>query len=941
MTQEQITDQIAFSLDLLGERTKYHYTCKNYTTQDVKNGFVSKDQLISLLTTLNLTGYTCWVSINNKETDSVEGVTELNVFWNDIDSRPKGVTDRPATKEEKEQALKRAEKFKHYIESQYAAIGFIADSGNGFHVWFPLPTYVLVPEMRKQVNDKMRAFAIMCSSQVGADIDKTYDISRRATLIGLKNNKLHNQPLKTGWHETYLSQGYTAAKQLTQHARTTNANLLNEILNTATPKEERLKEFTTTNTNHIDIETLLNTNEKFRDLYKDGNKEKYNYTDRSTPEMSLVTTLILEGFNDCEINTIMMSCALGKWQNDTEHYRKFTIEKARIKAGKTIAEKKQLDEVWNKEKTKQLLSGIPVTENNDDKPVNPIDIAEQIMKKYTFVTDAFDTKSRPLWIYDPKKGIYSNDIENIIKDEIVPILGKEYRAHYYTDIEDYIHHHPTTKPVKLNQHPELIGTKNCIVNIRTKETIKFEDAKNIYVTSSIQWTYNPDADCPKIKKFLKEILDPDQQLVMQEWSGFLLYRDYEHKSILITKGAKDTGKTLHQNINIALIGQNNNTGVTMQQITSSRFHTAELYGKLGNLADDMPTSLIENTGTLKKTSGRGIITGEKKGKDPFDFVNYAKHWFTCNQLPKLKTEEDYNATWGRIILMIYQYPKTHCKNTKLQTELITDEEMSGYLNYAIEGFQRLDRNGKFSSHTDEKTVRAEWVRDSDVAKYLIEKYVEMTDDEDAIISHSEFFARMVTLWRKESRIYKFSHMPSAPELLKTMRIVKSYIQNDYRYRLEKNSNPVWCYRFIKINDAVPEPKQSTLSINTGYNSETSNSVSNVSENYLYVAKNKEEKNLVVVEGCGKVERCGEKHDTSDTKESSSSVHDKIMVFTRIQTDELCHDCKKVKLEFKVKIDSRTVWSQCPVCFEETKRRHQGYRFVEMSNDEFRLAVEAG
>lgn len=81
-----------------------------------------------------------------------------------------------------------------------------------------------------------------------------------------------------------------------------------------------------------------------------------------------------------------------------------------------------------------------------------------------------------------------------------------------------------------------------------------------------------------------------------------------------------------------------------------RFYPAQLYNKLLNSCADnssLPLSSIEQ---LKKITGGDQIMHEKKGKEPFFFVPYAKLLFSFNQLP-LQLEEKSNAFYKRMRIL--------------------------------------------------------------------------------------------------------------------------------------------------------------------------------------------------------------------------------------------------------------------------------------------------
>jgi putative DNA primase/helicase len=747
---EQITistqDQAKLHLAILGERQLYHTTAKNYQTKQIKNEFLKPEEVIPVLTNWNNNGFTTWLSINDKQEDKIEGVTALQDFWLDIDSRPRAVDDRPATTEEMKEALQRTIKIKNHIENEYAAIGFTASSGNGFHIHFPLPRFEIPAEMRSQVNKKVRAFAKKTAKIANVKIDNTYDISRRTTLIGTSNRKLEN-PIPTFWNKGYLENGLDSALKLVDHARTQNKALLDSIISTeeiqqieqtlAAPKEK-----------HIDIEQLCQTNHKVYDLYKVANKEneeykKYGYPSRSEAEAALITILVMEGFSDQEINNLMQNCSLGKWQEKENSYRILTIEHARQQASKYIKER---------ESQNQLILDIGASNTTHQKEevaiadINPVLIAKKIVEKYSFVVEK---ETGILWMYDEKQGIYTEDSEETIKCEIVRLLDNYSKARFYVDIDFWIRY--SAPRVKMNPHPELIGVANGVLNVKTKERKDYKDCKDLYVTVKIPVKFNPEAKCQKIEEFLNQILDESQRKLSQEFIGYCLLLDHRFKKAYIATGPTDTGKTVHQNLNTALLGEENVTNQTIQSINHNRFSPSNLFNKMANYCDDMPASIVKVTGNFKMATGNGRLSAERKGKDAFEFHNHAKFWLNCNQLPPVQKSEDCDAYYNRLIIVDYNHKiQLKDQNPNLINEITTPEELSSYLNYALDGLARLLKNKAFSETMSKEDVRAIYIKRTDSAKYFVENYVEVTDEYTDFIFHENLFHSAIKVCHREN-----------------------------------------------------------------------------------------------------------------------------------------------------------------------------------------------
>jgi hypothetical protein len=323
-------------------------TAKNHSTGDVANAWLAKEEVLSWVEQHNDKGYTCWISLNDKEfgNDTVKGVCALCDFWLDIDSKRCDKT-KPAAKEELEEALKRACKLKEYIEATFEAVGFMACSGNGFHLHFPLPRFELVGEgFREECNEKVKAFAKKLAERIGVEIDKTYDIRRVTTVIGSLNLKIPDATLQTSWDKEIFKDGFENALKLAEEARRRNRKLLETILNEQVVKSAVQSE----GKQSPKFEELFAKDEKLKDLYA-GDWAKFNYKSRSEAEEALVCKLAFYGFSDVEIKRIMEGSQIGKWHEKPESYKDLTIRKAR----EYVAAHREEFEVEEKEPSKLVL----------------------------------------------------------------------------------------------------------------------------------------------------------------------------------------------------------------------------------------------------------------------------------------------------------------------------------------------------------------------------------------------------------------------------------------------------------------------------------------------------------------------------------------------------------------------------------------------------------
>jgi hypothetical protein len=102
-----------------------------------------------------------------------------------------------------------------------------------------------------------------------------------------------------------------------------------------------------------------------------------------------------------------------------------------------------------------------------------------------------------------------------------------------------------------------------------------------------------------------------------------------------------------------MIGRDNVSNEPLQKLMTSDFSKAELFGKLANICGDLPGTIMEETGDFKNLTGQDTISAQRKFGQPFQYDNYAKLIFNCNQLPK--TKDNSNGFWDRWILLNFPY----------------------------------------------------------------------------------------------------------------------------------------------------------------------------------------------------------------------------------------------------------------------------------------------
>jgi len=352
-------------------------------------------------------------------------------------------------------------------------------------------------------------------------------------------------------------------------------------------------------------------------------------------------------------------------------------------------------------------------------------LAQYILNHEHIYTTRVDDNAE-FWIYN--KGIYIPQGKTYIKEFCRKILTTAYSTQLVNAViakieaETYIDHNEFFS----NNIKDKIITLNGILDLKTRELEDF-DPEQIFFTK-IPVEYNPELTCPNIEKHFKAVLENEEDAeVMFELFGYLLYKEYKiEKAIMfIGDGRNGKGKTL--DLMKRFIGIDNCSSVPLQQLETDIYSSSELFNILANLSGDLDSKALRNTGTLKNLTGRDLIAAPRKFLNRINFVNFAKMIFACNKLPK--TYDISTAFFNRWVLFEFPYtflsqeeidiiPENERKNIKLRdTEIIekisSTGELSGLLNKALDGLDKVMEQMDFSHSKGVKSIMDTWIRKSD------------------------------------------------------------------------------------------------------------------------------------------------------------------------------------------------------------------------------------
>jgi len=375
-------------------------------------------------------------------------------------------------------------------------------------------------------------------------------------------------------------------------------------------------------------------------------------------------------------------------------------------------------------------------------------VVEYILKKKYIYTTRDDVKTE-VWIY--KDGIYVPQGKSIIKEIMREILEEWYNTFFHNQVIAKIEADTfiDAKSFFNTNYIDQIPVNNGILNIFTRSLEPF-DPKKIFF-NKLPIDYNKELDCPAVVLFLNDVLkDNEDKLVFYELAGFALLKEYRYEMAAMFVGNGRNGKGKSLELLKRLVGAENCSGLSLASLTPDSFRISELFGKLLNLAGDIGNKDLQDTSMFKSLTGRDLVSTDRKFLTGLSFENHAKFVFACNDLPVVY--ETARGFWDRWLLLEFPYTfvsqeeydkaiddekrMLKIKDENIISKILSPDELSGLLNRALDGLDRLNKNHKFSATKGSKEIKETWIRKSNSVAAFCFDYVE--EDADQYITKKEF-----------------------------------------------------------------------------------------------------------------------------------------------------------------------------------------------------------
>jgi len=433
------------------------------------------------------------------------------------------------------------------------------------------------------------------------------------------------------------------------------------------------------------------------------------------------------------------------------------------------------------------------------KKISFVKLARKVLNEIPITT----LKDESLQMFYYNNGCWYNNPHPLISEIAKRHTGQELTRHEFGELEFQLKTMTYTDPKVFDANPYSVTCANGVYNIITGEFK--EHSPEDYSLTQIPVKYDYNADCPNIKQFLSEILDKEDIPTIQKMMGYCLVKHYKFQKVFMFIGEGANGKSTLLELIKGLLGGDNISNLALQDFDKNRFSRIILKGKLANIHNDLPNKAMYVLSYFKMLTGGDTISAERKFGGHTNFVNHAKMIYAMNRAPRFT--EDTPAVWRRICIINFPNQFLGDKADKnILIKLITPEELSGLLNWAIDGYKLLEEEG-LEENIEE--TRKQYRLISDSVGSFVDDMVEI--DPEGFVTKNDFYQKYVEWCKKNKAVIKAKNIVGRelPEHIPSVRPIKPTIG--------KQRTP--SYSGIKLKE---DDTQSVLDVQDGNDNTISN-----------------------------------------------------------------------------------------------------------------------
>lgn len=277
---------------------------------------------------------------------------------------------------------------------------------------------------------------------------------------------------------------------------------------------------------------------------------------------------------------------------------------------------------------------------------------------------------------------------------------------------------------------QVISCQNGTLDLKGRKLS--DHTPGMFNMYALTFDYDPDATCPMWENFIDQVLpgDTEGQQFLQEWFGYVISGRTDLQKMASLVGPRRCGKGTIARVLVKLLGQDVTASPTLGQLAGT-FGEEDLLGRnLAIMSDvrwDEPR-VSAAVSALLAIVGEDSRTVQRKNRTSWNGKLDTRFMVMSNDSPKFADAS--SALAGRMIHLRFHTSFYGREDTTLSDKLF--RELSGILNWALEGLDRLTERGRFLPPASGQSVDEEVLESSSPVAVFCDEYLEVGAEEDEI-----------------------------------------------------------------------------------------------------------------------------------------------------------------------------------------------------------------
>lgn len=296
----------------------------------------------------------------------------------------------------------------------------------------------------------------------------------------------------------------------------------------------------------------------------------------------------------------------------------------------------------------------------------------------------------------------------------------------------------------FDKFPEYFNCKNVLIDLsgNTFKIIKRDPELLIRQITNI--TYDPAKQCPNFLKILDTIFNNNNEMIsfIQRAVGYSLTGFTSEDCLFFMYGLGRNGKSTFAEILKLLFGnyyhKANIELLMIQKNVSVRNDIADLKGKRLVITSEIDQGKRLAESLVKDLTGGDDITARHLFQEHFTFKPVFKLWIYGNHKPIIKGTDEGIKRRIKLIPFTNIIPEDQIRSRdSIMIEMRA--EVSGILNWALEGFNKWRENGKLIFPVEVKDATKEYFNEMDNIQNFINDCIKKVSGKHTL--HSELYEK--------------------------------------------------------------------------------------------------------------------------------------------------------------------------------------------------------